>query len=287
MLSTLHRVHLTVANNASTPDRRPRDRTRSLLCETSKNWTYLSLEQADAMRNSPMTPQLLHGPPGFGRGVLFCLLVGVALAEVSMPWCALLRCPPDDNVRAISSASSSVTGLTASPVSLFTRARQYKLRCANCSESSEALLVLGFSTLVASASRGAGGDSGPSRLDMLTSEVMLPAQQVRWRGRVFFKAQHARCAILCMCHFSNPELLSDPEGFEFKLSLKSVSPPSTSMQCSQTPLNSCPCCTGTSRILQLGVAQASIGAQAFNNARLLTAGAPEGKVTKSSLSGNV
>ena len=141
-----------------------------------------------------MTPQLLHGPPGFGRGVLFCLLVGVALAEVSMPRCALLRCPPEDNVRAISSASSSVTGLTASPVSLFTRARQYKLRCANCSESSEALLVLGFSTLVASASRGAGGDSGPSRLDMLTSEVMLPAEQVRWRGKVFFKAQHARCA---------------------------------------------------------------------------------------------
>ena len=235
------------------------------------------------MRNSPMTPQLLHGPPGFGRGVLFCLLVGVALAEVSMPWCALLRCPPEDNVRAISSASSSVTGLTASPVSLFTRARQYKLRCANCSESSEALLVLGFSTLVASASRGAGGESGPSRLDMLTSEVMLPAQQVRWRARVFFKAQHAADVL---AHFQVPSYCWIPRVSNSNL-LWSVSPPSPSMQCSQTPLNSCPCCTCTSRILQLGVAQASVGAQAFNSARLLTAGAPEGKVSKSSLSGNV
>ena len=152
-----------------------------------------------------MTPQLLQGPPGLGRGVLFCLLVGVALAEVSMPWFALLRCPLEDNVRAISAASSSVTGLTASPVSLFTRARQYRLRSANCSEASESsVLVLGFSTLVAS-SRGAGGESGPSRLDMLTSEVILRVPSALRRERApRGTACITGCCLSGLCSFPVP-----------------------------------------------------------------------------------
>ena len=139
--------------------------TRLALSETIINWhrdsrtfppiakhlshaTWCRIECPDKVvkaKGAPATPQLLHGPPGLGRDTLFCLLVGVAPAEVALPW-ALLRFSAVLSARASSCASSSVTGRTASPVSLLTRARQYKLRSANCSECSEPLLVLGLST---------------------------------------------------------------------------------------------------------------------------------------------
>jgi len=117
-----------------------------MLCNSTHPtcFAYITYTRAPASGVIPTTPQLLHGPPGLGRDTLFCLL-GVAPAEVALAW-GLLRFSAVLRARATSSASSSVAGRTASPVSLSTNARQYKLRSANCSECSEPLLVLGLST---------------------------------------------------------------------------------------------------------------------------------------------